>query len=104
MKLSEIHGEKCLDMFADLIEPIAEIMSDKEIAEAAKKENKAAAVSVAIRNHKKAVIEVMAILDGENPVEYAEKINIFTLPAKLLEILNEPEILNLFQSQGQKTE
>lgn len=104
MKISEIHGEECLDVFADLIEPMAEIMADKEIAKEAKANNVAAAVKYAIKNHKRAVIEVLAILDGKTVEEYTKEINVFSLPAKILEILNEPEVMNLFQLQGQKTE
>ena len=32
MKLSDIKGERALDVLADMIEPVAEIMGDKEIA------------------------------------------------------------------------
>ena len=31
MKLSEIKGERALEVLADLIEPVAEILGDKEI-------------------------------------------------------------------------
>lgn len=104
MKLSEIHGEESLDMLADLIEPVSEIMIDKQIAEAARTENKAAAVRIAIKNHKKQVIEIMAILEKETPEEYIKKVNLLTLPLMLLNILNEPEIMQLFQLQGQNAE
>lgn len=104
MKLSEIHGEQCLDILADLIEPIAEIMSDKDIAKAAREKTRAAAVKIAIKNHKKAVIEIMAALEQKEPEEYAKEINLFILPAKVIEILNEPEIISLFQSQSQNAD
>lgn len=105
MKLSEYKGEKALDMLADLIEPAAAIMADKEISNAVKANlPKIKIVKTAIKNHKPEVIEIMAILDGADPKEYAEKVTLFTLPAKLLEILNDPDVMSLFTSQGQKTE
>lgn len=102
MKLSEYKGEQALDMLADLIEPAAAIMADKEISNAVKANlPKIKIVKTAIKNHKPEVIEIMAILDGEDPKDYAEKVTLFTLPAKLLEILNDPDLMSLFTLQGQ---
>lgn len=102
MKLSDYKGEEALDVLAELIEPAVEIASDKEISEAIKRsETRARGISLAIKKHKKAVIRFLATLEREEPEKYTEKINLFTLPVKLLEILNEPELNQLFFSQGQ---
>lgn len=102
MKISEYKGEQALDMLADLIEPAAAIMADKEVVDFAKSGKPIIAlVKPLIKSHKQEVIEILATLEGENPKEYAKKINVFTLPAKLLEILNDEELINLFTSQGQ---
>lgn len=104
MKLSDYRGEKALDILADLIEPAAAIMADKEITNAVRSNlPKIKIVKMAIKNHKPEVIEILAILDGENPKEYADKVTLFTLPAKLLEIFNDPELMSLFTLQGQRT-
>lgn len=99
MKLSEVQGDAALDLLADILEPVGEIMGDKEVAAAAKGQNKMKAVSVAIKGHKKAVIEILARLDGVDPKEY--KVNVLTLPVKLLELLNDKELVQLFTWQGQ---
>lgn len=105
MKLSEYKGEQALDMLADLIEPAAAIMTDREIVSAVRANlPKIKIVKAAIKNHKPEVIEILAILDGADPKEYAEKVTLFTLPAKLLEIFNDPDLMSLFTSQGQKPE
>ena len=98
MKLSEYQGEAALDVLADLIEPAGEIMSDKELGEVFK-ENRFKAIGLAIRNHKKAVMQIMATMDGVPVDEY--KCNVFTLPAKILELLNDPDLIQLFTYQGQ---
>ena len=98
MKLSEYQGEAALDILADLIEPAGEIMSDKEIGEVFK-ENRFKAIGLAIKNHKKAVMQILATMDGVPVDEY--KCNVFSLPVKILEILNDPEMIQLFQYQGQ---
>lgn len=98
MKLSEYHGEEALDVLADMIEPAGEIMSDKEIGEVFKK-NRFKAIGMAIKNHKKAVMQIMAAIDGVPVDEY--KCNVFTLPVKILELLNDPDLIQLFTYQGQ---
>ena len=98
MKLSEYQGEAALDILADLIEPAGEIMADKEIGDVFK-ENRFKAIGFAIKNHKKAVMRIMATMDGVPVEEY--KCNVFTLPAKILELLNDPELIQLFTYQGQ---
>ena len=98
MKLSEYRGEEALNVLADLIEPAGEIMSDKEIGEVFK-QNRFKAIGLAIKNHKKAVMQILATMDGVPVDDY--KCNVFSLPVKILEILNDPEMIQLFQYQGQ---
>ena len=98
MKLSEYQGEAALEILADLIEPAGEIMSDKEIGEVFK-ENRFRAIGLAIKNHKKAVMQILSTMDGVPVEEY--KCNVFSLPVKILELLNDPALLQLFTYQGQ---
>lgn len=98
MKLSEIQGERALDVLADLIEPASKILGDKEAAKCYK-ESKIKFIKMAIKNHKREVIEILAVLDGVPVDEY--KVNLFTLPMKLMEIINDPELQQLFSLQGQ---
>ena len=97
MKLSEYQGEAALDILADLIEPAGEIMSDKEIGEVFNK-NRFKAIGMAIKNHKKAVMHIMSTIDGVPVEEY--KCNVLTLPVKILELLNDPDLVQLFTYQG----
>ena len=99
MRLSDFKGEAALELLADLIEPAGEILSDKAVADAYRGKNKLKAVSIAIKNHKTAVMRIMATLDGVPVEEF--KCNVFTLPIKLMEIMNDPELGLLFGSQGQ---
>jgi hypothetical protein len=102
MKLSEIKGDRALDVLADIMEPLARILTDEEITKTANGEPKLLFAKKILKGHKKEVIEILAILDGEKPETY--EVNLLTLPVKLVEILNDPEIGNLFTLQGQKTE
>lgn len=99
MKLSEIQGDRALDVLADLIEPVGEICSDTDI-KAAFGKDKLQAVKLMLKNHKSSVIAIMAALDGVPAEDY--RINLFTVPVKLLEIVNDPEVVDLFTSAGSK--
>lgn len=95
MKLSDLKGEAALDALADMIEPASEIMTDTKFVQFIREGNKLKAVQYAIKNHKKAIIAIMAASEGASPEEY--EINLVSLPKKLLEVFNDPEIVDLFQ-------
>lgn len=100
MKLSEIKNEQALDMLAELLVPVTEILADKEIKKKWKlgaKKNEIA--SIAIKKHKTEVLNVLAILDGVPIDEY--ECNILTLPVKVLEILNDKDLTSFFASAVQ---
>lgn len=101
-KLSELKGEAALDILADILEPASEIMTDKEVAFLARGGENVKAVSKAIKNHKKAVIQILAAFEGEDPEKYEPPI--MALPIKLLEILNDPDVQTVFSMQGQSTD
>ena len=95
-KLSEIRGEDALDILADLIEPASEFGTDKLFAELVRKNDKTGAVRQAIKGHKKAVLTIMAILEGEDPKTYQP--SLLRLPTMLIELFNDPELIALFTS------
>lgn len=102
MKLSEIKGEQALDVLADLLEPVAEIMSDKKVSTYFQTGSKLKAVKTAIKEHKKAVIEILAVMDGEDPETYQPKV--ITLPMRFIEFFNDEDFVSLFPSQTQNIE
>ena len=99
MKLSDYQDEQALELLADLIEPASEIIGDEAVRNAASGGKTWRAVSLAIKNHKKAVMQVLAALDGV-PVEDFH-CNVMTLPAKLVELFDDPDIAQLFSFAGQ---
>lgn len=109
MKLSEYRGDDALEVLAELIEPAVEILADADIAAAWRDKNpnktrgqkQLKAVSIALKKHKEAVIAILAALDHETPDEYRKKINVVTLPKKLLEVLNDKDLRTFFISQEQ---
>lgn len=101
-RISDYKGDVAIEMLADLIEPVGEIMTDKEVVSKANEKNKLPAVALALRNHKKAVIRIMAVMTQNDPKTYEP--NLFELPAMLLQLLNDPDVMSLFTWQGQTGE
>ena len=102
MKFSEIKNEQAIEALADMFDPIIEIASDDKIKSAARTDNKILVVKLMLKNHSRAIFEIMAALDG-TPVDDYE-CNIITLPTKLLELFSRPEFGFLFPSQSQTEE
>lgn len=103
MKLSDYKGEAALDKLAEIIEPITAIFGDPEMQEIANKGDAGAIqyIKPILKNHKKEIIEVLAALENEPVEEYRDKVTLLTLPAKILEFLNDDEVQALFPQQHQ---
>ena len=101
MRLSDFKGEEALDVLADIIEPLTEILTDKEIQELSKKKNTPVIkfVKPAIKNHKKELMIVLARLNKQTVEEYEKNVSLVTLPIQVLELINDPEVQSLFRSQ-----
>jgi hypothetical protein len=98
-KISEYKDEEAIELLADLLDPVVLIFAEPDIAAFAQQKNYIKAVQIAIKKHKKEVMEIMAILEGV-PVEEFH-CNIVTLPKMLLSILNDPMLQDFFTSQVQ---
>ena len=96
-KLSEIKGEDALDVLAEIIEPVSEIANDQVFIAYIRSGKKVPAIRLAIRDHKKAILTIMANLEGEDPKTYSP--SLIKLPMLLLELLNDPELALLFQQE-----
>lgn len=103
MRLSDYKGEEALDVLADIIEPLSNIITDDDIQRMAKEKDTPvlAMVKPAIKNHKKDLIAILARLENLPVEEYEETMTLITLPKQVLELLNDPEVQSLFQSQGE---
>ena len=103
MKLSDYKGEEALDVLADIIEPLTYIIADDEIQRLSNTPNTpmVAMIKPAIKNHKKELIEVLARLENKSVEEYKASMNLITLPMQVMELINDPEVKNLFFSQGE---
>ena len=99
-RLSEYKNEAALDLLVEIMEPASELMSDSEavaLLYSKKPGDRMKGVTQMIKAHERAVIAILAALDGV-PVDQYE-CGLFTLPTRLLEILNDKELLGFFMDQ-----
>lgn len=104
MKLSEYKNEDALDVLAEIFEPACNIIGDEKFQKLFNSGDKFKIIKYLLSNKKrqKDIIAILAAID-RTPVKKYE-INLVALPAKIIEIFNDEELLNFFVSQGYGTE
>lgn len=102
MKISEITGRDAIEVMADILDPITKIMADEAISNAFKHKTRIEAISLMLKSYADEVIIILARLDNADPKDYEVKLT--TLPRKLIELLEDPDINDLFTSQAQNEE
>lgn len=113
MKLSDIKGERAIEVIADLIEPISNIANDKdcadvftvkavkgEKAEVTAKKHLIKKVPVLLKNHKADVIKIIAILDGKD----ASEMTVFGIVGFLINVIKDEALIELFTSAARSVE
>lgn len=99
--LSEIKGDKALDFVADMLDPVTAILADVDVKTAYEAGSYMSAIKVALKNHKKEVKIILALMDEEDPKTYEP--NALTAPARLYQIVTDKDVQDLFTLQGQKS-
>lgn len=117
MRLSDIKGERTLDVLADIIEPIANIAEDENAAKLFKREKLPKGMSAKkylldrakksapalLNSHKSDIIAIFAAIEGTSAEDYAESLNPIKLINDLVELLSDKTFTTLFisaQSSG----
>lgn len=115
MKLSDIKGERSLDVIADLIDPIYNIAADKEAAKLFETQKlpegmstqafgakwlKDAATKL-LKAHKKDCIAILSTIEGVTPKEYTDNLNLVKLLGDVMDLMSDDTFTTLFFSTGQ---
>ena len=99
-RLSEFRGEEALDVLADLIEPASQFMGDKEVVLLLRdRKTILSGATMILKKYPKAILRIMARLEEADPETYNP--SLVQLPKMLVELFNDPELIDLFTSQGQ---
>lgn len=99
-RLRDIKGERALEILADIIDPATEIASDEDFVQLYKSGvPRLKLVQYVLREFKTQVITILALLEDQDPKKYEP--NLMTVPTKIMEILDDPDMEMLFMPQGQ---
>lgn len=112
MKLSDIKGDRVLDVIADIIDPIANMVQDKDVAAMFKREavpegmdardffakRMRKGLPVLLKGHKADIIAIMAAIDGVTPEQYAESLDFPKLFTDVMELVTDDAFLDFLSS------
>lgn len=114
MRLSDIRGERVLDVIAELVEPVASIAQDSKVRDGltAKQTDGATAqeqllnrivqlVPYLLKEHKHDLLRILAALEGVTVEQYAESLTLGKLVADVTEALTDDAFTSFFGSQAQ---
>lgn len=118
MRLSDVKGERTLDVIADIIDPIANIAEDKEAAELFTRkqlpdgmtpkmfllQRARKSVPVLLKAHKTDVITILSTIEGTSPEDYAGTLNLAKLFKDCVELLTDEAFSALFLPARTETE
>ena len=116
MRLSDIKGERALDVIADLIEPICNIAQDDGVKALMKKQTLPEGadprtfavgrlkkhVPALIKKHKADLVAILAAIEGATAAEYAQSLTLNKLLCDCVSLLNDREFVELFTSAQQE--
>lgn len=112
MKLSDIKGERTLDVIADIIDPIANIAEDAEASALFRREKvpegmtartfllqrARKAVPALLRGHKRDIIAILSAVEGTTEEAYTASLNLVKLTKDAVELISDEAFLTLFIS------
>lgn len=101
MKLSEIKGDRALEVIADIMNPISNLLSDPETKKALKNTGKEPVIKILpqiIKTHKTDIYKIFAILDGVTVEEYAKSANMVKIIQDFSDVVMDESIQTLFTS------
>lgn len=112
MKLSDVKGDRTIDVIADLIDPIANIAQDKDVVEMFKRakvpegmeaneffaQRIRAGMPALLRGHKQDIVAILATIDDVTPEEYAEELNLMKLIHDFMELVTDETFLGFLVS------
>ena len=112
MKLSDIKGDRVFDVIADIIDPIANMVQDKDVAAMFKREavpdgmeardffakRMCKGLPVLLKGHKADIIAIMAAIEGVTPEQYAASLDFPKLFTDVMELVTDDAFLDFLSS------
>ncbi len=99
MQLSEIKGERALEVIADLIDPITNLVKDKKFKAIVDSGTQMDVVKFILKEHPKEILFILATINDKDPATYQP--TLIELPKMVLDLISDPDVKSLFKSQSQ---
>lgn len=107
MKLSDVKGGRTLEVIADLIDPIANIVEDEDAMELLKREQlpegmdaqqffakkMRKAIPVLLRTHRGDIVAILSTIKGVTPDEYERDLTLASVIGDVFELITDEEFL-----------
>ena len=117
MRLSDIKGDRTLDVIAEIIDPVANIAEDEEASAMFKRENLPEGMTakkflmnrvrnslpVLLKGHKADIIAILSSIEGVSAEEYAGALNLVKLVKDCTDLLTDEVFMELFISAQSET-
>ena len=117
MRLSDIKGDRTLEVIAEIIDPIANIAEDEEASAMFKREKLPDGMTVKkfllkrvrkslpalLKGHKADIIEILSAIEGVSADEYAGALNLVKLVKDCTDLLTDEAFMELFISAQSET-
>ena len=114
--LSEIRGEEVFDVIADIIDPVANIVSDSDVMEYLRGEAKPDGVDSVeffanrlrkslprlLREHKSDIVTILSKIDGVTYDEYMSQMTLGSLMGDVMAVMTDDGFLAFLSSQEEK--
>lgn len=111
MKLSDVKGDRVIDVIADVIEPISNIARDKAVIEMLRNEANdkgevknpsmlhiATKLPKVLKHHKSDVIAILAAVNGVTAKDYAAELTMMKLVKDVYDLLTDRSFSDFFKS------
>ena len=112
MKLSDVKGERTIEVIAEIIDPIANIAEDEEASAMFKREKLPDGMTakkfltrrvrkslpVLLKGHKADIIAILSAIEGVDAEEYASALNLVKLVKDCADLLTDEAFMQLFIS------
>lgn len=112
MRLSDVKGERTLDVIADIIEPICNIAEDEKAAALFRREKLPEGVDARtftirrlkkgvpalVKSHKEDIITILSSIEGTSPEDYAGSLDLLKLVKDFTELITDEAFTGLFIS------
>ncbi len=102
MKIDSFVREDAIDLIANLLDPVSRILAVEKTKEVFETKTVIEIAVYILKNFKQEALEIVCVINGEDPQKW--KFTAYDVINTLTEVLNNPQIMEVFGLRSQKEE